>query len=237
MQTKRDQAGLQWPLWWCTPHLEACARSCREVGAGRQTPADSHAPCCKFLRRRRVRRQLWKDRGWRHCRRTAAQTLARRAPSQADEGGGVVVGVGAVGAGEGVAVEGGAEGDRSDGVLHLEALDVEEDARLDGELALRADDGGARRDRACRPGSHKMSSVCAQHAKASARLQRKKRSAGAAYGKSRCGCGAARRRAARRRSATARKRRRGSGSQSCGRRAAASPPSPRRAPPRRVRRR
>ena len=56
------------------------------------------------------------------------------------------MGVGAVGAGEGVAVEGGAEGDRADGVLHLEALDVEEDARLDGELALRADDGGARRD-------------------------------------------------------------------------------------------
>ena len=88
------------------------------------------------------------------------------------------MGVGAVRAGEGVAVEGGAEGDRADGVLDLEALNVEEDARLDGELALRADDGGARRDRARRPGSHKMAGVCAQHAKASARLECRKWHAG-----------------------------------------------------------
>ena len=63
---------------------------------------------------------------------------------QADKGVGVKVGVGAVGAGEGVAVEGGAQRDGADGVLDLEALDLEVDARLERELALRTDDGGAR---------------------------------------------------------------------------------------------
>ena len=67
---------------------------------------------------------------------------------EADKGVGVKVGVGAVGAGKGVAVEGGAERDGADRVLDLEALDLEVDARLEGELALRADDGGARGNRA-----------------------------------------------------------------------------------------
>ena len=66
---------------------------------------------------------------------------------EADKGVGVKVGVGAVGAGEAVAVEGGAERDGADRVLDLEALDLEVDARLERELALRADDGGARSDR------------------------------------------------------------------------------------------
>ena len=54
---------------------------------------------------------------------------------QADKGVGVKVGVGAVGAGEGVAVEGGAQRDGADGVLDLEALDLEVDARLERLLS------------------------------------------------------------------------------------------------------
>ena len=91
------------------------------------------------------------------------------------------MGVGAVGARKRVAVERGAQRHRAHRIDHLEALDVEAHARLEGELALGADDGGARSCVTRRTGSHESSGV--KNEDAAARLRKRQLHRGKAGGR------------------------------------------------------